>query len=238
MEVFVSMYSDKGGRVNNEDSVKIGENIFVLADGLGGHSCGEIASSIVTEYMVKEFTEISNIDNNTMHNIIEKLNKVVYNEKSNNVQYGNMASTVVAAFIKDGYFNYLNVGDSRMYYFRKDRIIVQSRDHSLTQVGVDMGEISPDEMRFHEDRNKLTKVLGLNDNIRITENFEPFKIEREDAFLLCSDGFWEYIREEQMKKMYVCSNNPQKWMNRMLREVSKNISEKNDNLSCICGWIK
>lgn len=237
MEIFVCKYSDKGGRCSNEDAVGISDNIFVLADGLGGHSFGEIASSKVVEYLLG-CTEISDISNNAMHNIINEVNGYIMREKAAASVYGDMASTVVAAFVKDGHFNYFNVGDSRMYYFRNGKIFIQSKDHSMTQLSVDMGEISREKMRFHEDRNKLTKVLGLSENLKINQKFEPFKIMRDDAFLLCSDGFWEYISEKQMIKLLHKSKTPNKWLEAMLKVILHKAKEGNDNLSAVCGMVK
>lgn len=238
METFVCKYSDKGGRPNNEDAIAAGDGIYVLADGLGGHSCGEIASSMTVDFIMKHYNHVESIDNETMHNIINNTNRHIYDAKLANSQYHNMASTVVAAYIQDGMFNYFNVGDSRMYYFRRNKIFLQSHDHSLTQLAVDMGEIKPSAMRFHEDRNKLTKVLGLSENLRIAENFSAFAVEEGDAFLLCSDGFWEYIEEKQMQKILRKSETPQQWMSGMLKEISHNVKEHNDNLSAVCVMVK
>lgn len=238
METFVCKYSDKGGRPNNEDAIAAGDDVYVLADGLGGHSCGEIASSMAVDFIMTHYSHVAGIDNEMMHNIICDTNRHIYDAKTANPQYSNMASTVVAAYIRDNMFNYFNVGDSRMYYFRRNKIFLQSHDHSLTQLAVDMGEIKPSGMRFHEDRNKLTKVLGLSENLRIAENFTAFAVETGDAFLLCSDGFWEYVEEKQMQKILRRSQTPQQWMAGLLKEISHNVKEHNDNLSAICVMIK
>lgn len=238
MEIFVCRYSDKGGRKNNEDCVGILENAYVLADGLGGHSFGEIASAKTVNYILEKYSEVSDISDTAMHYIISDVNRYLWCEKEAEPSYENMASTVVAAFVKDGRFNYLNVGDSRLYYFRKNKIMLQSRDHSMTQVAVDMGEIKKSAMRFHGDRNKLTKVLGLSESLRINEHFEPFEICAGDAFLLCSDGFWEYIEEKQIQKTLRMSETPHKWLDAMLKIISGRVGANNDNLSAVCALVK
>ncbi|MGN0370356.1 MAG: PP2C family protein-serine/threonine phosphatase [Butyrivibrio sp.] len=233
MEFFISKYTDKGGRPHNEDSIGISEDSFVVADGLGGHDSGEVASKMAVDYVLDIASNITDVSDETMHRIIDGVNKTVYNGR-----IGNMATTVVAAFIKNNLFNYLNVGDSRMYYFRKGKIFLQSKDHSITQLCVDMGEISPKEMRFHEDRNRLTKALGLDSEINIPGQFAPFEIEPGDAFLLCSDGFWEYVYEKEMVKYLQKSDTPQKWMEMMLNKVLKRVKAGNDNMSAVCVFIK
>lgn len=242
MELFISQFTNEGGRENNEDSIGISESTFVVADGLGGHSCGEKASSLITDYILKHCVGLEEIGDDKMKEIIYNLNEIVYNEKQNNTQYGNMASTVVAAFTYKDVFNYLNVGDSRLYYFRDNDILIQSKDHSVTQACVDLGEISKDEMRFHEDRNKLTRVIGLNKDLKIPDKFIPFVMKCGDAFLLCSDGFWENILEKDMIKLLKKSNTPQRWLDRMRKVITKNLKENNiknnDNLSAVCVYVR
>jgi len=112
MECFICKYTDKGGRENNEDFVAITEDTFVLADGLGGHSNGEIASKLAVEYIINRADEMISIDNKGLHELISDVNQVVVANRM-----GDMATTIVAAFVRNGYFNYFNVGDSRLYYF-------------------------------------------------------------------------------------------------------------------------
>ncbi len=238
MEIFVCKYTDKGGRKNNEDCVGISDNVYVVADGLGGHSCGEKASAMAVNYILENYSGLTDIANDVMHGIISDVNRHIWDAKQNNRRYGNMASTVVAAFASGDLLNYLNVGDSRFYLFREGRIILQSRDHSMTQMSVDLGEIRRSQMRFHEDRNRLTKVLGLDETLRIGERFEPFPVETGDAFLMCTDGFWEYIDERHMQKLLRRSETPQQWMDAMIRAISRSVRENNDNLSAVCAMVR
>ncbi len=238
MELFVRKYTDKGGRDNNEDSVGISESTFVLADGLGGHKSGEIASQLVVDYLIKNYSRINDISNAKMHGIINELNGIVCDAKETNSSLGDMASTVVAAFVKDGIFNYFNVGDSRLYYFRNNKIILQSKDHSVTQACVDLGEIKREEMRFHKDRNKLTKVIGLDRNLKVLNSFNPIEVQCDDAILMCSDGFWEYISEKDMEKTLKKSKSTQQWLELMLKIVNTHIKKNSDNLSAIVVLVK
>lgn len=233
MEYFVCKYTDKGGRTNNEDCVGLAEGVFVLADGLGGFAKGEVASGKAVEYILDNTTGLQSIDNEMMHCIIDKVNREIYDNRIEN-----MATTIVAAYIHNGFFNYFNVGDSRMYYFRNSKILLQSKDHSVTQARVDMGEIKPEQMRFHPDRNMLTKALGLKNEIHVSQKFEPLEIRCNDAFLMCSDGFWEYVNEKEMIECLNKSDTPQQWIDRMLKIVNKRIKPKNDNMSAIGVFIR
>lgn len=230
-------YTDKGGRKNNEDYVGIREPMYIVADGLGGHSCGEVASRETVEYLKNKYAGITDLSNSNMHRIIDDVNSYIWKIRQDNPEYKDMASTVVTGFIKDGMFNYLNVGDSRMYYFRKNKILFRSKDHSVTQACVDMGEIKEKKMRFHEDRNKLTKVLGNKNEIKIKEDFTPFPIRPGDAFLLCTDGFWEYVWEKEMEKSLKASKTAAEWMEKMLKTHKKRVDGNNDNNSAVCVKI-
>lgn len=238
MEIFVGKYSDKGGRNHNEDCVGVVKDTFVVADGLGGHQCGEVASEMVVDYILKRSESIKDIENLTMHTLIQELNTAICMAKDENNSLGDMASTVVAGFVIENRFNYLNVGDSRMYYFRNQEIIFQSKDHSVTQACVDMGQIKKEDMRFHEDRNKLTKVIGLSPKLKILNVFEPVEVQENDAILLCTDGFWEYIQENEMVKVLKGCKTPQQWIGKMLKIIHKRAKRDNDNLSAVAIFVK
>lgn len=237
MRVEYSCYTDKGGRKNNEDYLGIAGSVYIVADGLGGHSCGEVASKELVEYLKGKYSGISDFGNESMHEIIEDVNSYIWKLKQEKPEYENMASTVVAAFIENGVFNYLNVGDSRLYYFRKNKIYLRSKDHSITQALVDMKEIKEKQMRFHEDRNKLTKVIGIKEKVKIKDVFTAFPIETGDAFLLCSDGFWEYVLEKEMVKCLKRSKSPEEWMQKMLVFHAKRVDGNHDNNSAVCVKI-
>lgn len=230
-------FTDKGGRKNNEDCLGVANNIYIVADGLGGHSYGEVASREAVRYLEGTYQGLLNLSNENMHSIIEDVNSYIWDMKTKNSQYKNMASTIVVGFIANEKFNYFNVGDSRMYYFRRNKISFRSKDHSVTQACVDMGEIEEKEMRFHEDRNKLTKVLGNKKNIKLRDNFQPFSVESGDAFLLCTDGFWEYVLEEEMEKCLATSKTSKDWMEKMLKEHDKRVDGTHDNYSAVCVKI-
>lgn len=237
MELFFSQYTSRGGRKCNEDSLCVTEHMVAVADGLGGQGEGDVASQACVEYLLK-LAPPDTIDNESMHRIIDEVNLAVYNAKISYIKKSNMASTVVAAFVKDGRFNYLNVGDSRLYYFRKNKLLFRSKDHSITQMCVDMGEITEKQMRFHEDRNKLTKALGLDSTIKIKNVFDEIELSAGDAYLLCSDGFWEYVLEKDMEKALKNADTPQQWLDDMLKKLRKRSPENCDNRSAVCVMVK
>lgn len=236
MELFFCQYTNQGGRRVNEDSIGLTENVAVVADGLGGQGDGDLASQACVKRLLS-MPSSGVIDNEEMHRVIDSLNDAVCEAKRAVGRPSQMATTVVAAFVQDSTFNYLNVGDSRLYFFRNHKIHFMSKDHSVTQTSVDLGEITFSQMRFHEDRNKLTKALGLNDTIKISNQFHEVELLLGDAYLLCTDGFWEYVYEKEMEHALKKSKTPQQWMERMIKIIEKRAPQSCDNRSAICAMV-
>ena len=122
-----------------------------------------------------------------------------------------------------------------MYCFRKGEIIFQSVDHSLSQLAVISGDITADEIRGHIDRNKLIRVLGVKENVN--PDLNVLEAKSGDAFLLCSDGFWENIEEKEMEELLKKSRTVDEWLQGMAAAVRKNGAGTNmDNNSAIAVW--
>ena len=146
-------------------------------------------------------------------------------------------TTIAAAFTENGNFIYANAGDSRVYYFRDGKIIAQTKDHSVCQASVDMGMIRPEDIRGNEDRSRLLKVLGSEEKLNIKKSYPPIKIQNGDAFLVCSDGFWEYVYETEMEADLLKSDNSETWLKYMLKRHILRAENKGDNYTAVCGII-
>jgi serine/threonine protein phosphatase PrpC len=131
-----------------------------------------------------------------------------------------------------------HIGDTRVYYFRQNKLAHQTLDHSMAQAAVERGEIKLNEVRNHKDQNKLTKVLG-SDTVPTPDCFlldEP--LQQGDWFLLCTDGWWEYVYEEEMEGILRISNSPEDALNRMEKRLSKRAPYNNDNFSAIVALVE
>lgn len=224
-------YSCAAGHEINEDACLCSneKGIFIVADGLGGHSDGEKASLAAVDY----FEE--NCRGGYSNEFISQLMEGANTEVIKNGDGGK--TTVAAAFIENGNFIYANAGDSRVYYFRGGKIIAQTKDHSVCQASVDMGMIRPEDIRGNEDRSRLLKVLGSDDRLNIKKYYPPVKIQNGDAFLVCSDGFWEYVYEAEMEADLLKSDNSEAWLKYMLKRHILRAENKGDNYTAICGII-
>lgn len=198
-----------------------------MADGLGGHECGEVASKIAVTVIGTKFTDVS-YDFNMEETILAANEAIKAEQKKKDKP---MKTTVAGIAEYDGKVLVAHVGDSRVYLFKEGKIVHQTEDHSVSQLAVLRGKITPDEIRHHKDRSKLCMVLGEDDPI------EPEIVEIEansfDAALVCSDGFWENVLECEMEQTLVKADTPEVWMEAMREILKSRIDTDNDNNSAI-----
>jgi serine/threonine protein phosphatase PrpC len=242
MEIVTYAYTNKGGRDNNEDyaafrSAPNGIGVWSLADGLGGHDCGEIASKAAAEYILQATADISEFPEETLIRIMNKANELILTAQKTEMAYHTMRTTVVAAFADARSIQYFNVGDSRFYYFKNGCLYKQSKDHSVSQVAASIGEIPVTQIRFHDDRNKLLKVLGNEEFLKIDRLDDAVPMETGDAFLLCSDGFWEYVYETEMEIDLIKSESPKEWLEYMVNRLLLRVTNNNDNFTALCSFV-
>lgn len=231
MIVDAATYTCAAGHEINEDSHLCSESkgIFIVADGLGGHSDGEKASMAAINYFDRNC--LGGYTDERITELLEGANTEVINSGDGG------KTTVAAAFIENGNFIYANAGDSRVYYFREGRIIAQTKDHSVCQASVDMGMLRPEDIRGSEDRSRLLKVLGSEDKLNIKKHYQPIQIQDDDAFLICSDGFWDYVYESEMEADLLKAENAAAWLKFMLKRHILRAENEGDNYTAVCGII-
>lgn len=230
--------SEKGSRSINEDSVGCmkGQSGFlaVLADGLGGHGQGEVASALAVEYSLRFFDSSGETEEKLLPGCVKAAQEAILAEQTAHHCKNDMKTTLTLLYTTEDHARWLHVGDSRIYWFKKDRVMKRTLDHSVPQMLVAQGEIKEQEIRFHEDRNRLLRVLGIADTIPKCQVSEPIPIDSTTSFLLCSDGFWELIEEKEMQKLLKQSDTPKEWLHSMEKVVIRNGRDKKmDNYSAI-----
>lgn len=233
MKIQSAQCSMKGGRPYNEDTAFFTTTpsgfLAVVADGLGGCGGGETASRVAAEVLTEEFLAKPEITEENINVILQCANKAVLSHQTPGQE---MKTTLAALLAHKDVYAAVHVGDSRIYHFRDGQLIFRTEDHSVPQMAMLAGEITEGQIRFHEDRNRVLRALGgdkrVKPNIRIWEGSTD-----RDAFLLCSDGFWEYVWETEMMADLAKSDTPQKWLDYMIGRLGKRYSEKNDNFSAV-----
>ena len=230
MRLSTAYYSEIGGRKNNEDAQQIvesgGTTLAIVADGLGGHADGEIASQAVIKTITSALShkEVAVFD---LKEAIEAANTLLAQDKA----YGGMRSTVAVLWMNSSGALAANVGDTLIYQFRDGRIEYQSRDHTLLQLEVISGEIDQSSVRKNPERNCLLRALGANEEVKA--DIVKISVLPGDAFLLCSDGFWDNIVEEEMIDALADSSMATDWLKRMRRIANSRMSENADNHTAI-----
>lgn len=228
-----------GAREYNEDYIKVYEDgdtwIFALADGLGGCGSGSLASRTAVESV---FDEQQDYDSESFfESAFSAAQQAVCREQETDPQAGMMSTTMVVLRLqqRQGHAQWAHIGDSRLYRFHGWFLREQTLDHSVPQMLVNMGQISQKQIRRHADRNRLLTAIGRPwDQIKY-EVSEERSLAGRDAFLLCTDGFWENITEREMCRCLIRSRSSQEWLDRMTEIVQRHGDEKTmDNYSAIC----
>jgi serine/threonine protein phosphatase PrpC len=245
MKIDVASISQRGGREKNQDYVAHlihGLHAgFVVADGLGGHEGGEVASQLVAKQMLKSFRENVDLTQLAMEQMMELAQADLRFHKEQQPHYKDMCSTATMlrlGFATDDFGNpislalWAHVGDSRIYHFRDGKLLTQTKDHSVPQALVNAGEIQLADIRNHEDRNRLLRALGMEHDVRASIS-EPIHIEPGDTWLLCTDGFWEYIVESEMEHLLAEAEHCEAWLASMEQLILSRATGEHDNYSAL-----
>lgn len=192
-------------RKQNEDYVFTSEipvgplsNLFIVADGMGGHNAGDYASKHAIERIVEEVESSKDSPVETLERAIQSANRYIRTKSRENEDMNGMGTTVVAATITDDVMYVANVGDSRLYIINSG-IRQITVDHSLVEEMVRMGGINREQAREHQDKNIITRAIGAEDELKI--DFFQVKLEKGDFILLCSDGLTNMIEDEEIRML-------------------------------------
>ncbi|ACX72858.1 protein serine/threonine phosphatase [Methanocaldococcus vulcanius M7] len=228
--------SHKGNRTNNEDSILIKriEDIYLLAvaDGVGGHKAGDVASKMAIDILKEVIKEKYN--QNLSIEGVRQLLKDAYESAHNKIKAEavgdkeGMATTLTTAIIKGNLAIIANCGDSRAYLIRNNEIVERTRDHSLVQALIDEGHITEEEAIHHPMKNIITSALGIDD-FKV-DIYEWNLKEEGDILLLSSDGLHDYIKKEEILEVIKNKNNPKEIVKELLDIALK---KTKDNVSII-----
>ena len=187
----------------SEDAVGNLPNLFVVADGMGGHNAGDFASSHAVEILVDEIRKDADYNPvKVIRHAIETANTEIIEQAQKDESLRGMGTTMVVSTIVGQYAYVANVGDSRLYVVQ-GQIQQITKDHSLVQEMVRLGEISPEEARNHRDKNIITRALGAEKTVDI--DFFDLKLEAGDTILMCSDGLSNMVDDRKMEEIILDS---------------------------------
>ena len=233
-------FTSQGGREYNEDSVGFAYTpygaVLVTADGLGGHGGGDIASKLVVDTLLAEPLDDQKNDKEWLKKRLEDADLAIIDRQAELAN--KMKSTVAALKISGTKAVWAHVGDSRLYYIHNSRIEAVTEDHSVAFKKYRAGEITRAEIATDEDQSSLLRSLGSQGKLKpdFGESVEP--LTAGDGFLLCSDGFWEYVQDQEILFDFLKTNNAQAWAELLLLRVIERLKSGSDNLSVVTAMIR
>jgi len=233
-------------RDHNEDAIASDEKIglAVLADGMGGHRGGEMASAITVSTIMESVTnklkkaKTGDVDEETgfslesvaVHDAVTLANKNVHDSSQANKQYEGMGTTVVVVLFYDNRFTVAHVGDSRLYRLRDGELEPITRDHSLMQELIDRGFYTPEQARNSLNKNLVTRAIGIDAKVQIDIQEDIAMVD--DIYLLCSDGVTDMIEDDLIKSIMLENSND---LEKAAAEIIRSANEHGgkDNISAL-----
>ena len=205
-----SYYLTDAGKVrsHNEDSVTIVKNtndeyLLMVADGMGGHRAGEVASSLAVTHFGKRFSSLSSIGNlkdavNWINDNVSEINEAILDYAKNHYDSTGLGTTLVLSLLTKDFLIFGNIGDSSGFVLKNNRLHKVTKDHTLVSLLVEAGDLTEEQAKNHPKKNVLMKALGAADKV----DMDIFEVERNvDGILLCSDGVTNMLTVEQIEKV-------------------------------------
>jgi PPM family protein phosphatase len=224
-------------RKGNEDSLHASANeyrgLFIVADGMGGHAAGEVASEMAVEIVSHDLSDLNDLDAPDAHSRVSRAlrdaNRAVYERTRTERDKLGMGSTVSALLLSENKYIVGHVGDSRIYIVRDGQMQQLTRDHSLVQEQVDAGLLTPEQARRHPQSNVITRCVGMADDI--DPDVFNGEVQIGDTFLLASDGLTGMIEDRRIQQLLVSRAKPERIVDALIQEA--NMNGGNDNITAV-----
>lgn len=248
MKLLTSSICKQGGREYNQDyldqKVESDGACLVVCDGLGSYYGSEVASRICATKIIDAYAQVKSVDKGRVvkpeysQSFIQSAHNCVVDEKERNPKIRSSCTTVACVITDFDSTVISHIGDTRVYFFKNNKLHFQTKDHSLSQISVELGKIPLRDIRNDKDQNKLTRVLGSDYYIPPDCDIYNAPLVPGDSFILCTDGFWEYIYEEEMEADLASSATPEEAVLKMEQRLLARVTKFNDNYSAIVAMIK
>lgn len=245
-------------RDHNEDDFYLSrdeEALCIVADGMGGHRSGEVASAMAIKTMVEYYRETmpdeglngrelgvtqtedgDEIDLNKRRLVqaIQKANTAVFDAASNNEVYRGMGTTIVSGYFTHRGVYLAHIGDSRAYRYRDGDLVQRTNDHSLANEYVEMGILSESDVEFFPYKNVITRACGLSEEVEVASHFE--QVREGDIYLFCSDGLTDMVSTERITEMVENRDDLEELCKDFIQEANDNGGE--DNVTVVLARVQ
>jgi serine/threonine protein phosphatase PrpC len=212
-------------RSGNEDSyLMLSEcGIFIVADGMGGHAAGEVASEMavrITSHAIGSLRGLSDEEaSDRVRTAIRAANDAIFDRTLSEHDMGGMGTTATVLVLLEGRYLIGQVGDSRAYLLRDGQLLQLTKDHSYVQEALDAGLLTPEQARVHPYSSVITRCVGASEDVVPDMYFGS--LERGDIILLASDGLTGMLEDEQLTRILSSDGEPQHWVDRMITEANR-----------------
>ena len=236
LELHTCYLSETGGRQRNEDACGYWSadhaGCWIVSDGAGGHGSGDVASRLVVTTVLKRFQAAPQVGSESAAELLQAAQDAVMQEKCGATRRNDMHATaaILLVDVRQELAVWGHVGDSRIYLFRSGRLLCRTRDHSLVQQMMDAGLAGGDATREHPKRSILTSAIGSAGDLSLAVA-EPIRLLPGDRFLICSDGWWEHVLDDEMQTPG--PELPERWLERMAELIRERAPSGNDNYTAI-----
>lgn len=227
------MASDIGkSRKINEDSLGYRGNLFVIADGMGGHNAGEVASALAVEEVLRMSSRGADFCRE-LPRVLNQANQAILDHAGENPECRGMGTTIAVLQLEEGRARVAHVGDSRVYWWHREKLLRVTRDHSVVEELLLHGGITREEADYHPQRNILTRALGIPGEVQ-AESTE-FETVEGDRILMCTDGLTSMLTDDDIASLLVRAEPAQKIAELLVAEANKRGGH--DNISVIVVFI-
>lgn len=220
-------------RQRNEDRFYAQGPLLIVADGMGGYTGGEYASTMVVDTIVEVVNEATEMSTEVLKNAILKANRMVYEKSQSYKELEGMGTTAVVAYVQEDILYWAHVGDSRLYRYGEDGLHRMTKDHSMVQQLVEAGTITEEEVIHHPKRNMLTRAIGVYETVEVDTGV--VEVHQNDRILLCSDGLSGYIEESKIEQVLSEENNESRALEDLVHLVYD--AGARDNVTIVLGRI-
>ncbi len=220
-------------RQRNEDRFYAQGPLLIVADGMGGYTGGEYASTMVVDTIAEVVNEATEMSADVLQNAILQANRMVYEKSQSYKELEGMGTTAVVAYVQEDTLYWAHVGDSRLYIYGSEGLRRVTKDHSMVQQLVEAGTITEEEVIHHPKRNMLTRAIGVYETVEVDTGV--VEVHQNDRILLCSDGLSGYIEESKIELVLSEENNESRALEDLVHLVYD--AGARDNVTIVLGRI-